>query len=100
MNGETTDVGFINYSLRPWMSERSVILPIEVLVSEHALRHRLGIIHRGTYQVSFWADGSYPRAGPKSQFGTREIAVAKGSRRSLWKLKRCPCWGWYGPSTR
>ena len=54
MNGETTDVGFINDCLRPWMSERPVVMPVEVLVSEHAFRHGAGIIHRRTDQVSFW----------------------------------------------
>ena len=39
------------------------------------------------------ADGSYPRADAKSHRGNREIAVAKGSRRSLLKLNRCPSLG-------
>ena len=39
------------------------------------------------------AKGSYPRADAKSQGGSCEIAVAKGSRRSLLKLKRCPSLG-------
>src|SRR5450759_1725003 len=36
------------------------------------------------------ADGSYPRADAKSHGGSREMAVAKGSRRSLLKWNRCP----------
>ena len=39
------------------------------------------------------AEGSYPRADAKSHGGSREIAVAKGSRRSLLKLNRCPSLG-------
>lgn len=36
------------------------------------------------------ASGSYPLTAPKSRSGTVEIAIAKGSRNSLSKLKRCP----------
>ena len=42
-----------NDGLRPGMSERRVVLPIEVLVSEHAFRHGPGIVHRRTHQVAF-----------------------------------------------
>ena len=54
VHGQATDVCFINDSLRPGMSEQTVVLPVKVLLSKHAFWHRSGIVCHGTNQVSVW----------------------------------------------
>ena len=63
-------------------------MPLERLVDKHAfgIDWELSRIERA--KSCSGADGSYPRADAKSHWGSREIAVAQGSRRSLLKLKR------------
>src|SRR5208282_4748966 len=53
MDSETTHVCFINNRLRPGIPGWSVLMPMEVLMSEHAFRHGSGIIDFRTNQVSF-----------------------------------------------
>lgn len=47
MNGETANMGFINYRLRPWIPRRRVVMPLKVFAEHDAFRHGPGIIKLG-----------------------------------------------------
>jgi hypothetical protein len=76
-------------------------MPVEMLLREYAFRHDASIVDRRTHTESpSGTDGSYPRAGPNSQVGNLEIAVAKGIEKKLVEIETMAILGWYGPSTR
>src|SRR5579872_348606 len=69
------------------MSEWPVVLPTEMLASEHAFRHGSGIVERGTYQVSFWRGRIVSASGPKIPVEQPRDRRRKGIQEKLVEIE-------------
>src|ERR1019366_5643991 len=87
MNGETAHMRFINHGLRPGMPERPVVMPVEVLVSEHAFRHGSGIIDCRTNQVLLWRRRIVSPRRAKTPIRQRRDRCRKGVQEQLVEIE-------------
>ena len=100
MDGVAAHVKLIDDGRFPGMAERLVALPVEIRVSDDALRRGGRVIDLGQGQVLLGRRRIVAEGRAKVTPGDSAIAVAYGSTTSLSGLKRCPSWGAYGPATR